>query len=144
MSEYASLTTRIAIGKTVGLAIGLVGFFTLPALYPEASWQLRWGVLLWYVTVGAVIGLAGVYTRHPVLMLPLPWWVRAPVIGAWLNFVLTFFAYREMSDVIAVVLGAASGSASPYWFVVEGAIVACIIGYFATRFGGEGPRTANP
>jgi len=114
MSEYASLTTRIAIGKTVGLAIGLVGFFTLPALYPEASWQLRWGVLLWYVTVGAVIGLAGVYTRHPVLMLPLPWWVRAPVIGAWLNFMLTFFAYREMSDVIAVVLGAASGSASPY------------------------------
>lgn len=143
MSRSASLATRVAIGKTIGLVVGLIGFFSLPALYPEVSWQLRWGVLLWYVTVGAVVGLAGVFTRHPVLMLPMPWWVRAPVIGAWMNFVLTFFAHREMTDVIAVVLGPGGSMTSPYWFVVEGAIVAAIIGFFATRFGGEGPGAAD-
>ncbi len=31
--------------------------------------------------------------------------------------------------------------ASPFWFALEGAIAGIIIGYFATRFGGEGKET---
>ena len=33
---------------------------------------------------------------------------------------------------------------SPFWFVAEGAIVGLFIGYFATRYGGEGPATVRP
>ncbi len=33
--------------------------------------------------------------------------------------------------------------ASPFWFVLEGAIVGMIIGYCATRFGGEGKETVD-
>jgi len=29
---------------------------------------------------------------------------------------------------------------SPFWFVTEGAIIGFIIGYFATRIGGEGAK----
>lgn len=143
MATNASLVTRIAVGKTVGLVVGLIGFFTLPALYPETTWQLRWGILLWYVTMGAFVGMAGVFTRHPVLMLPMPWWVRATWIGAWMNFVLTFFAYREMVEVMIAVFGRDGTLSSPYWFVAEGAIIGAIMGYCATRFGGEGPKTVD-
>lgn len=143
MLKNPSLATRIAVGKVIGLVIGLVGFFALPQFYPEASWQLRWGILLWYVTMGAIVGVLGVVTRHPVLMLPLPWWVRAPIVGAWLNFVLTFFAYRDMEAVLTATFGAGGAVTSPFWFVLEGAVVATVMGYCATRFGGEGRASVD-
>ena len=136
-----SLITRVAIGKTIGLVVGLCGFISVAFLVPDAGWQLRWGVLLWYTTMGAVIGMFGVFTWHPILHLPMPWWVRAPVVGAWLNFVLTFFAYDDMKMVLEQ--GFSGVVVSPFWFVLEGAVVGGIIGYFATRFGGEGKETVE-
>ena len=135
-----SLITRIAIGKFIGLIIGFIGFMTIPYFWPEASLLLRWGVLLWYVTVGAVIGVFGVFTWHPVLNLPMPWWIRATLLGAWLNFVLTFFAYDAMQTMIHALLGPSPAIISTpfFWFPLEGAIVGLIMGFFATRFGGEG------
>jgi hypothetical protein len=44
---------------------------------------------------GAIIGVFGVITYHPLLRLSMPWWFRAPLTGAWMNFVLTFFAYID-------------------------------------------------
>ena len=139
-----SLTLRIGIGKVAGFLIGLSGFILLPLFAPDAGWMLRWGILLWYTTLGAIIGVFGVYTSHPVLQLPLPWWVRAPFIGAWMNFVLTFFAYDEFRAMMMAALGSSAGPlTSPFWFALEGALVGLIIGWLATRFGGEGPETAG-
>lgn len=138
MFENPSLVTRIAIGKAVGLLVGLIGFILIPFLWAEAPLMIRWGVLLWYTTVGAIIGVFGVFTRHPVLKLPMPWWFRAPIIGAWMNFVLTLFAYEVMRAMMVAVFGADGLFTSPFWFVLEGALVGLLIGYFTTRFGGEG------
>ena len=139
-----SLVTRIAIGKGIGLVVGLIGFILLPTFWAEADIMLRWGVLLWYITVGAFIGVFGVFTYHPVLKLPMPWWFRAPLIGAWMNFVLVFFAYDTFQAMMISVMRVASGIwTSPFWFVLEGAIIGLIIGYFATRFGGEGKETVD-
>ena len=133
-----SLITRIAIGKTLGLVVGLIGMFSLPYFLPDVGWMLRWGVLLWYTTFGAIIGVFGVFTYHPILKLPMPWWIRAPFIGAWLNFVLVFFVYDTFATMMVTIFGADGLFQSPFWFALEGAIVGFIIGYFATRFGGEG------
>lgn len=141
MFANPSLTTRIAVGKGLGFVIGLAGFILLPYLVPDVTWQLRWGVLLWYTTLGAIIGVYGVYSRHPVLHLPLPWWFRATIIGAWMNFVLTLFAYNTLKGIMVVLIGSNVVLSSPYWFVAEGSIVGLLIGYFATRFGGEGAET---
>jgi hypothetical protein len=138
-----SLVTRITVGKAIGFAVGLLGFLTLPWFVPDADWLLRWGILLWYTTMGAIIGMFGVLNWHPVLNLPLPWWVRAPFLGAWMNFVLTFFAYDLMQSVLQTMFGDEGPFASPFWFTVEGGVVGLIIGYFATRFGGEGKETVG-
>lgn len=135
-----SLITRIAVGKAVGTIIGLIGFVLLPVLWPESDPMLRWGILFWYATMGAIIAVYGVFNYHPVLRLPLPWWVRAPIIGAWMNFVLVFFTYDLMEAAIQGMLGIAL---SPFWFVVEGAIAGAVIGGLATKFGGEGKDTAG-
>ena len=136
-----SLITRIAIGKLVGFLVGLVGFIYLQVFIPEAGVMIRWGILLWYTTVGAIIGVFGVFTWHPVLRLPMPWWFRAPLLGAWMNFVLTFFAYDQMTAIMVSVFGQDGILASPFWFTLEGAVVGLMVGYFATRYGGEGKET---
>lgn len=143
MFERQSLVTRIAVGKLVGFGFGLAGFIALPFFLEEAGWLLRWGILLWYTTLGAIIGVFGVYTRHPVLKLPLPWWVRAPFVGAWMNFVLTFFAYDTMAKFLTSMFGPNGFIASPFWFTAEGALVGLVIGGVATRFGGQGPEIAG-
>jgi hypothetical protein len=141
MFQNPSLTTRIAIGKGIGFLVGLAGFLLLPLFLPEAGWLIRWGILLWYTTLGAIIGVFGVYTWHPILRLPMPWWFRAPLLGAWMNFVLTFFAYDTMQQMMTALFGPDGMLASPFWFTAEGAVVGLVIGYFATRFGGEGKET---
>lgn len=138
-----SLITRIAVGKGVGFVIGLLGFILLPYFAPDAGWMLRWGILLWYTTLGAIIGMFGVFDRHPVLKLPMPWWFRAPLLGAWMNFVLTFFAYDKMEAVLVAMFGVDGLMRSPFWFTAEGAIIGLIIGFFATRLGGEGAETVG-
>ena len=100
MFSNSSLLTRIAIGKGLGFLIGLIGFTLLPFMLPDSGWLLRWGLLLWYTTMGGMIGVMGVITWHPVLKLPMPWWFRAPLIGGWMNFVLAFFAYDELQRLI--------------------------------------------
>ena len=138
-----SLMTRIAIGKAIGFLFGLAGLIFLPYFLPDAGWLFRCGILLWYNTVGAIIGVFGVFTYHPVLKLPFPWWFRAPLLGGWMNFVLTFLAYDAMQSMMVSLFGEGRMLSSPFWFTAEGAIIGLIIGYFATRFGGEGEETVG-
>ena len=144
MFSNPSLTTRVAVGKAVGFAIGLLGLVAMPYVWPEADWMIRFGVLCWYGTMGAVIGLVGVYTQHPVLHFPTPWYFRASIVGAWMNFVLVLFAHDTLQAMLVSLFGPESFWTSPFWFVLEGAIVGLIIGFLATRLGGEGPQTVAP
>ncbi len=133
-----SVTSRIAVGELTGLLIGLAGFFLVPIFWPEATLMLRWGILLWYMTLGAIIGMFGVYTRHPIFPIPLPWWVRGPFLGGWMNFVLMLFAYDIMEKFMISYFGPDGLMTSPFWFVLEGAIIGLVIGFLATKIGGEG------
>ena len=143
MFENPSLVTRIAIGKSIGFGLGLVALLVIPLLWPDSSWMERIAFLFWYTTVGAVVGLVGVFTWHPVLRLPMPWWFRSTLVGAWMNFVLTLFIYDRLAVLMVELFGADGLLLSPFWFVAEGAIVGLLIGYFATRYGGEGAATVQ-
>ncbi len=69
--------------------------------------------------------------------------IRAPLLGAWMNFVLTFFAYDTMKDMLVAMFGAEAVLTSPFWLTLEGAIIGVFGGYLATRFGGEGAETVG-
>ena len=143
MFENPSLVTRIAIGKTIGFGLGLIGLVVIPIFWPDSGWMERIGFLFWYTTVGAFIGVLGVFTWHPILKLSMPWWFRSTIVGAWMNFVLTLFIYDRLAAMMLELMGENGIFLSPFWFVAEGAVVGLFIGYFATRFGGEGPATVR-
>ncbi len=69
--------------------------------------------------------------------------IRAPLLGALMNFVLTFFAYDTMKDMLVAMFGAEGVLTSPFWLTLEGAIVGLLIGYLAIRFGGAGAETVG-
>ena len=141
MFSKQSLITRIAIGKTIGLLVGLSGFFLVPHFLPNASPLLPWGILLWYITFGAIVGIYGVLDRLPVVDWRMPCWLRGALTGAWLNFVLVFFAHEPMGDMLTAAFNGAV--ISPFWFALEGAILGLIIDAIATHFAGEGKSIAG-
>ena len=137
------LVRPIGIGKAVGLLVGLAGFVLLPVVAPGSGWLLRWGVLLWYVTLGALVAMACILTQPPISKPPMPWWLVAPGLGAWMNFVLTLFTHDAMTMVMVAMFGENGMMQSPFWFVAEGAIVGLVIGYAVTRFGGPAAAMAD-
>lgn len=134
MLSNQSLIIRIAVGKLIGFTFGLMGLIFIPYFLPEASWLLRLGILLWYTTVGAIVGIFGALNFHPVFKISLPWWLLSPFIGAWMNFVLTFFAYDAMQSMLVVLFGQNGILSSPFWFAAEGAVIGFMIGFFAMQF----------
>ena len=130
------LVRRIFIGKSLGFLLGLLAFFLIPYFLSDVNHLIPWGVLLWYTTFGAIIGVFGVFTYHPVFKRDIPWWLRSSVIGAWMNFVLVFFAYETMQSMIHVIFPSGLIS-SPFWFALEGVIIGLVIDYWATKYGGK-------
>ncbi len=135
MFHSNSLMTRIAVAKSIGFVFGLLTFFTVPVFWPQISGRALWGLLFWYTTLGAVVGLFGVFTWHPILKMRMPWWFRGPSLGIWLNFLLMLFIYDNW-----VLVMADSMFASPIWFIIEGAVLGLLIDWLATRIGGEGAQ----
>ncbi len=135
MRENVNVLRRLGAAKGTGFFFGLVGFFLVPVLWPDAGPWFRWGMLLWYTTFGVLIGLFGFFDRHPLFKFPLPFWLRGTVFGAWLNLVLTLVAYEKL----AVLLESYGAFSCPFWMVAEGAVIGLIVDAVATRVGGDGP-----
>ncbi|WP_282167398.1 hypothetical protein [Shewanella japonica] len=143
MFNNPSLITRTAIGKLIGLVIGLLCFWIIPLFSPDTNTQFLWGILLWYITFGAIIGLVGVFDYHPILKISLPWWLTAIVMGGWLNLVLTLLAYDQIQAMMVAIFGFNGVFQSPFWFVADGLFAGFIIGFAATKWGGYGAMTAG-
>ena len=136
MNSY--ILKRVGAAKIIGMALGLVGFFMIPYFWPDESMRLRVGILLWYTTFGAMIGIVGMFDHHPLLKFRMPCWFRGLVFGAWFNLVLTFLMYDKLSMLMQQLDGAFGGIQSPFWIVLEGAVLGLVIDTGATKFAGEG------
>lgn len=138
-----SLLTRIAVGTTVGFVLGLAGFLMVPHVLPEADPMLGWGFLLWYTTLGAIVVVFGVFDWRPAVPSLPPWWIRAPLVAAWMNFVLTLLIRHHLSQFSMALFGAEGFLTSPFWFAGEGLAIGLIIGYAATKFASDGPAAGR-
>ena len=144
MDPYSYLLKRLAIAKSVGFAIGLLAFFLVPVIWPGENMWLRVGVLLWYGTFGAVIGLIGIFDYHPLLKFRMPFWFRGLFLGAWFNFVLAVLMYEKFTVLMAEMGGVMANFDNPFWIVAEGAVLGLLIDGIATKFAGEGlPRATT-
>ncbi len=142
MFEKKSLMTRIAVAKGLGFVFGIIAFAAMPVFAPESGAMFRWGLLFWYTTMGAMIGLFGVFDWHPLLRLPMPWWFRGLFLGGWLNLLLVFLMYDDLALMMVGFFGEDGLFRSPLWFVVDGAIAGLLIDWIATKTTGEGPQIA--
>ena len=135
---------RIGCAKMVGLIVGLIAFFMIPSLWPGESMWLRVGILLWYTTFGAVIGVFGIFDQHPLLKFRMTFWVRGLVFGAWMNLVITILMHDKLSLLMQQLDGVLGSFQSPFWFVLEGAVLGVVIDGIATKYAGDGlPRAAE-
>ncbi|MEM8993059.1 MAG: hypothetical protein AAGD08_22080, partial [Pseudomonadota bacterium] len=94
---------------------------------------MRWGILLWYPTLAAIIALLGESLCRSEEGLLAPWWLVGSAIGAWMTLVLTLFAHQSMGAFLQQLFGPDSAFASAYWFVLEGALAGAALGYVAER-----------
>jgi hypothetical protein len=143
MNKNSPLVRRLVIGKSIGFIIGFIGVVCMAILWPDSSWMDLIGFALWYTTLGAIIGVFGFMTEHPYLKFPMPWWIRSTILGASMNFILTLLLYDKLALMMLELCGEDCVLLSPFWFVLEGALVALIIEFCLFRFVGEGPSLLN-
>jgi len=129
------LSKRISIAKIIGLIIWLIAYFCIPLLFADATYTLRFAVLLWYITLGGLIGIFWVMKSHPVFpKWKFPAWFRWMFLWGWMNFVLVLFIYETLSTLM---IGSMFEGYSPFWLVLDWAIVWMIIDTIATKSGWE-------
>lgn len=138
MTSQEVLIYRVGIGNGVGWVIGFIAFVSMPYFVADTNLLFRTALFVWYPTVGVMVGLFGVFKRHPIFKFSMPWWLRGALVGAWMNFVLTLFIYDTLSVIVAAILGEYSRYTSPFLMVIEGALVGMLIDYVVTRNAGDG------
>lgn len=138
MFKNPSIIMRITYGKTIGLIFAGGGILLFPHVFPDIGWITKLAFVLYYIMIGAFVGLMGVLNYHPLIKMPLPWWFRGPWIGGWMNLILMMFIYDDLSIMQTQFFGAGAILASPWWFVVEGALFGLFTDYICTRYAGEG------
>ena len=111
MNTY--IIKRVGTAKMVGFLIGLIAFLMIPSIWPSESMWLRVGILLWYGTFGAFIGIIGLFNEHPMFKFRMPFWFRGPVFGAWLNLVLAFLMHDKLAVLIPQLGGTLGGIEKP-------------------------------
>lgn len=127
------LIAGIAVAKTAAFGIGIVAFLCLPFFVSDLDQTKKWAFLLWYPTIAGVAGASNVSEMVPMKFMRPPWWLRAPLIGAWLNLVVVLFASGTMQDFSMVVHLSFGHLASQFWFVLDGAILGFLAGFISFR-----------
>ncbi len=138
MFKNPSIIMRITYGKTLGLIIAGGGILLFPNFYPDIGWVMQIAFVLYYIMIGAFVGLMGVLNYHPLIKMPLPWWLRGLWIGGWMNLILTLFIYDDLSTMQIAAFGEGALLSSPWWFVFEGALFGLFVDFICTKFAGEG------
>jgi hypothetical protein len=139
MFSIHSVSGRIAVGKLTGFLVGVTGFLLLPQFLADITLEFRLGFLLLMITMGAMIGFVGIYTRHPVFSaLAIPWWLRGSAVGLLFFLIFVLFAKDQLAPLMSLDIIILSGLESPYWILIDGMLIGGLIEYITTKICGEG------
>ncbi|MBT5517010.1 hypothetical protein HOH67_00410 [Candidatus Peregrinibacteria bacterium] len=140
MFKLHSITGRIAIGKTIGLLVGVIIMLVLPSFDMPMFSMFGLGTLLMFILMGAMTGFMGVFDRHPALEFKMPWWVRGTLIGASFMLMYVLFTYETLELVMESSLVSWMGFESPFWALLDGIFIGGLMGFIETKFAGQGPK----
>ena len=132
ISNMPPLLAGAAAGKWVAFCMGMAMFFLLPDSVADITLLDRWAVVFWYATVGGVVGVSNVVKQEPISGLPVPWWLRAPLLGAWMHLMVVLFAGEGLQNLVLVIHATKGALISPYWFVLDGLLIGFVVGFIST------------
>lgn len=130
---------RTACAKTLGFIVSLIWFIAIILSGQYANHQMiTWGIFFWYPLVGAMIGLAGVMNKHP--LLGKMWIWRGIMIAAFMNFVLLLFALDPLRELLSDMGYQFSATIMIWGAILEWAILGWAIDWYVTEKYGEGKK----
>ena len=139
MFKLRSVTGRIAIGKMIGLVVGIVVLLLSPQFgFPIWS-TFGLGTLIMFVMMGVMIGFMGQFDRHPVLDFKMNWCMRGAMVGGMFMLMYVLLSYANIETVMQSGLVSWMGLESPFWALLDGIVMGIIMAYFETKYAGEGP-----
>lgn len=134
-----AILKRTMWAKTLGFIVSLIWFFGLIATgYYDGNEMFAWGFLFWYPTVGAMVGLAGVMDKHP--LLGKMWIWRGVLLWGFMNFLLVLFSAPVLMEILAQAWFEATNTFLIFGGFLEWAIVWGIIDWIVTAKFGEGKK----
>lgn len=130
---------RTAWAKTLGLLVSLAWFIAIviSGQY-ENNPMLAWGILLWYPMIGAMVWLAWVMDKHPLLGKMGTW--RGAMIWAFMNLILVLVAYQPLMMLAQNMGYNFSTNFVIFWAMFEWALIAWAIDWYVTAKFGEGKK----
>ncbi len=138
-----SIVHRMAIAKSIGLVLGLIGFLELPNFLENVSITFRLAILFWPITVAGVIGLSGFITKcaltkecslkkNPLLRA----FFRGGFVGTWMNLILGFFLYEFIFNLYQFI---PFELPNPLILIaIKGFLFGALVDVLATKYGGDG------
>lgn len=136
--QKKSLATRLVIGKLLGIVFGVIFMCVFVHMNNEVLSYQSFGMLILFILLGVTSGFMGIYTRHPLFGFKLPWWLRGAVVGLSFTLVLVLLDYAHFVSLMNHEIFVSLGFESPFWVLVDGAIIGMIIDFVQTKIAGEG------
>lgn len=138
MFKVQSISGRIAIGKLIGLLVGVIVMLALPAFDMEILSMFGLGTLLMFVLMGVMTGFMGIIDRHPMFDFSMPWYFRGPMVGVSFMLMYVLFTYSSLDLIMQSSLVSWMGPESPFWALLDGLFIGGLMGGIETKFAGEG------
>ncbi len=131
--QLPPIIAGITLAKAVAFLAGIIVFLLLPRFVPDIDPLARWALLFWYPTIAGVAAASNVADFIDIKFMRWQWWQRSVLIGAWLNLIVTLFAFDTMQDYSMLAHLSFGLLSSQFWFVGDGAIIGLIAGFTSTR-----------
>lgn len=133
-----SIVNRVIIAKVIGFVAGLLCVFIMPMMGSTLGIHFSIGIVLFMILMGALVGFMGIVDRHPIFKFKMPFWLRGIVVGAFMYLILILLSYDQIAVMLSQMDFMGMEFKSPYWSLIDGAILGLIMEWAATKYAGEG------
>lgn len=139
MFQKHSIAGRVVVSKLIGFIIGGFVLLLLPLVPVATSFEFKIGFVLLIVMMSVVIGFFGIFTYHPIFTSwRMRWWFRGPLVGVVFFLILVLLAKDALIPFMSLDIVTWIGLTSPYWALLDGALLGGLVGYITTKVCGEG------